>query len=171
MDCALANCKRSFLDRFGTRWMSMAGPGKILCRATKLHQYGRFVDHFARLAADNMNAEHPVRLRICENLDESFRRLIHLGAAIRGKWEFSDGISDASLLQLFLRLTDGRYFRRGIHNTWNDVVIHVARLSRENLRDRDPLVLGLVREHWSRDDIADRIDAFHAGCEMRIDLH
>src|SRR5215475_15995101 len=120
MDGALADCKRSFLDGLGTRRMSMTGACEILRRATKLHQHGRFVDHFTGFAADNMDTKHPVGLRICENLDESFRRLIHLGAAIRGKWEFSDGISDASLLQLFLRLTDGRYFRRGIHNTWND---------------------------------------------------
>src|SRR5215813_11104518 len=100
MDGALADCKRSFLDGLGTSGMSMTGACEILRRATKLHQYGRFVDHFAGFAADNMHSKHLVGLRICENLDESFRRLIHLGAAIRGKWEFTNSIGDTGLLQL-----------------------------------------------------------------------
>ncbi len=70
MDRALANRKRGFLDRFRPGRVGMAGPRQILGGTAELHQYRRFMDHFARLAADNMHAEHPIGLRICENLDE-----------------------------------------------------------------------------------------------------
>jgi hypothetical protein len=55
----------------------------------ELHQYCRFVDHFAGLAADDVDAEHPIRFRICENLHETFGGLVHLGTAIGGKRKFA----------------------------------------------------------------------------------
>src|SRR6201991_1837339 len=171
MDGALADRKRSFLDSLGTGWMSMTGAVEILRSSTKLHQYGCFVDHFARFSPDNMDTEHAISLRIRENLDETFRGLIHLGTAVCGKWKLTDGISDAGLLQLFLGLADRGNLGRGIHNTWDNVVVHVSRLARHDFRDRNTFILGLVREHGARDHIADRIDALHAGREMRINLH
>jgi hypothetical protein len=89
MDCALADCKRGFLDGFRTGWMGMAGARQILGGTAKFHQYGGFVDHFAGFAADNVNAKHPIGFRICENLHESFRGLVDLGTAIGGEGEFA----------------------------------------------------------------------------------
>src|SRR5262245_16295406 len=117
MDGALADCKRGFLDGLGAGWMSMTGSSEILRSATKLHQYGRFVNHFARFTPDNVNAEHAVGLRISENLDETFSGLIHLGTSVCGKWKLTNGISDARLFQLFLGLTDRGDLGRGIHDT------------------------------------------------------
>jgi len=62
--------------------MGMTGTRQILGGTAKLHQYGRFVDHFAGFTADDMHAKHPIGLRICENLHESFSGLVDLGAAI-----------------------------------------------------------------------------------------
>src|SRR5258708_3061893 len=87
MDRALADCKRGFLDGFRTGRVSMAGACQILGGAAKLHQYGGFVDHLAGFAADNVDAEHPIGFRICENLYESFRGLVDLGTPIGGKRE------------------------------------------------------------------------------------
>ena len=101
---ALADCKRGFLDGFGTGRVGVAGAGQVLGGTAKLHQHRGFVDHFAGLAADNVHAEHPIRFRICENLHESFGGLVDLGTAIGGKREFAGGIGDASLFQLFLGL-------------------------------------------------------------------
>ena len=42
-------------------------------------------------------------------------------------------------------------------------------LAGENLRHRHAFVLRLVRQHRSRDNVADGIDAGHAGGEVRID--
>src|SRR5580698_10179881 len=171
MDGAFANRKRGFFHRFRASRMGVAGPRQIIGGTAKLHQNSGFVDHFARFAADNMHAEDPVGLRICENLHKPVSRLVDLGAAVGGEREFAGGISYTSLFQLFLGLADGGDFRRCIHNARNDVVIHVAGLTGQNFSNRDAFILGLVCQHWTGNDIADRIDALQARGEMRIDLH
>ncbi len=150
--------------------MRVAGARQILGGTAEFHQNRGFVDHFAGFAADNVHAEHPIGLRICENLHEAVGGLVDLGAAIGGEGEFADGVGHAGLLQLFLGLADGRNFRRGIHNAWDNIVVHMAGLAGDDFRARDAFVLGLVRQHRPRDDVADRIDALHAGREMRVDL-
>lgn len=44
-------------------------------------------------------------------------------------------------------------------------------MARDDLRNGHAFILGLVREHRARDDVADGINALEAGGEMRIDLH
>ena len=87
MDGAFANRKRGFFHCFRAGWMGMACAGQILCRTTKLHQNGGFMDHFAGFPADNMHAQHTVGLRICENLHETVSGLVDLGAAVGGERE------------------------------------------------------------------------------------
>src|SRR5258705_8771221 len=70
MDRALADRKRRFLDGFRTSRMGMASAREILGVTAKLHQYGGFVDHFARFTARYMDANQPIRPRISENPDE-----------------------------------------------------------------------------------------------------
>ena len=76
MDGAFANRKRGFFHRFRAGRVGVAGPRQILGGTAKLHQYRGFMDHFAGFPADNVNAQHPVSLRICENLHETVSRLI-----------------------------------------------------------------------------------------------
>src|SRR6266540_2425810 len=45
------------------------------------------------------------------------------------------------------------------------VVVHMAGHARHALDRGDSLVLGLVREHQARDDVADSVDPGHAGGE------
>jgi len=171
MDGAFANRKRGFFHRFRASRMGVAGPREIFRGTAKLHQNSGFVDHFACFPADNMHAKHPVGLRICENLHKAVSRLIDLGTAIGGEREFAAGISNTSLFQLFLGLSNGGNFWRCIHNARNDVVIHMASLAGQNFSNRDAFILGLVRQHRAGNDVADRIDALQARGEMRVDLH
>src|SRR6185437_2631627 len=131
----------------------------------------RFVNHFAGLDADDVHAQHAIGLRICENLHKAVRGLVDLGAAIGRKGEFADGIGMPCLLQLFLGLADGGYLGRGIHNTWDHVVVHMTSLARDHLGAGNALVLRLVGQHGTGDHVADGIDALHVGREMRINLH
>ena len=127
MDGPLADRKRGFLDRFRARRMRVAGARQILGGTAEFHQNRGFMDHFAGFAADNVHAEHAIGLRICENLHETVSGLVDLGAAVGGEREFARRVGDARLLQLFLGLADRRHFRRGIHDAWNNIVVHVAR--------------------------------------------
>src|SRR5438128_1030557 len=171
MDGAFADRKRGFLDGFRAGRMGMTCACQIFGGAAKFHQDAGFMDHFAGFAADDVHAEHAVGLRICENLHETVSGLVDLGAAVGGEREFARGVGHTRLLQLFLGLADRRHFRRGIHDAWDNIVVHVADLACNDLGTGDALVLGLVREHRSRHHVADRIDALHGGCEMRVDLH
>ena len=45
----------------------------------------------------------------------------------------------------------------------------MAGLAGDDLGDRDALVLGLVRQHRPGDHVADGVDAFDAGGEVRVD--
>ena len=130
MDGPLADRKRGFLDGLGAGRVRVAGSRQILGRTAKLHQNRGLMDHFAGLAADDMHAKHPIRLRICENLHETVSGLVDLGTAIGGEGEFARRVGHAGLLQLFLGLADRRHFRRGIHDAWDNIVVHVARPGR-----------------------------------------
>src|SRR6516162_1517240 len=171
MDRALADCKRRFLDGLRAGRMGVAGTRQVLGRAAKFHQHRSFVDHFAGFNAYDVNAEHPIAFRICENLHESIRGLVDLGAAIGGKREFAGGIASTGLLQLFLGLADCGDFRRCIHDARNHVVIHVSRLTCDNFGNGHTFVLGLVRQHRSRHHVANGVDALHVGGEVRVDLY
>src|SRR5215216_3195083 len=171
MDGAFADRKRGFLDGFRARRMGMARARQVFGGTAKLHQNAGFMNHFAGFAADDVHAEHAVGLRICEDLHETVSGLVDLGAAVGGEREFARSVGDTRLLQLFLGLADRRHFRRGIHDAWNNIVVHVAGLARNDLGAGDALVLGLVRENRPRHHVTDRVDALHAGREMRVDLH
>ena len=73
------------------------------------------------------------------------------------------------LLRLLLGDADAGRLGRGVDDAGNDVVIHVARLARDALRDGDAFLVRLVREHRPVDDVADGIDARHAGLPVIVD--
>src|SRR3546814_2004454 len=60
--------------------------------------------------------------------------------------------------------------RRSSDLARDHTVVHDARLPGDILGDRDPLILGLVREHRPRNDVADRPHAGDLGREIAIGL-
>ena len=57
----------------------------------------------------------------------------------------------------------------GVDDVRDDAVVHVARLTGNDLGDGDAFVLGLVGEHRPGDHVADRVDAGDIGLEMSVD--
>ena len=72
-------------------------------------------------------------------------------------------------LQLLLGFADRGDLRERVDDARDDVVVHVARLSRQHLGDGDALVLGLVGEHRPAHHVADGVDAGHVGREVVVD--
>ena len=60
----------------------------------------------------------------------------------------------------------------GVDDAGDHVVVHVARLARDDLGDGHALILGLVRKHRAGDRVTDGVDAVDAGFPMvvRLDL-
>jgi hypothetical protein len=150
--------------------MRMAGAREILGRAAELDQDRALVDHLAGLHADDVRAQHAIGLRIGQELYEAIGLLVGFRTAVRGEREFADVVGDARGLQLLLGLADGGNLRRGVDHARNGVVVHVPGLARDNFRNRNALILGLVRQHRAAHDVADGVDALHIGRKMVVDL-
>src|SRR5262245_1662306 len=118
-----------------------------------------------------MHAQHPVRLRVGENLDETVGGQIDLGAAIGGERKLAHLVGNAGFLELLLVAADHRDLREGVDDVGNHLVIDVTGKAAEDFRHRDAFVLGLVRQHRPGDHVADRIDAGHVGGISGIDDH
>jgi hypothetical protein len=149
--------------------VGVAGAGKIFRRTAELHQHRDLVDHLARAEADDVTAEHPsvalsarifTKPSVC-----SMARARPL--AVKGNFP---ALYYAGLLQLLLGLADGRDFGAGVNDARDDVIVHMAMLTGDDLGYRDAFVLGLVRQHRPGDDIANGVDAWHIGAVLVISL-
>src|SRR5690606_12222362 len=58
----------------------------------------------------------------------------------------------------------------GVDDARNDVVVHVACLPSEHLRDRHALFLGLVSQHRTDNNVTDCINARNVGLKMSVNL-
>src|SRR3546814_3718439 len=76
------------------------------------------------------------------------------------------------LFRSFLRLLFGQAdtgdFGPGVDDRRDDVVVHDAGQPGDILGAGDALILGLVRQHRSRDNVADRPDAGNIGLEIMV---
>src|SRR5256885_1707411 len=65
----------------------------------------------------------------------------------------------------------GGDFGMGVNDGGHEIPINVAGLAGDPFGDGDAVFLGLVREHRSGDDVADRPHARRSGAELRVDFH
>src|SRR5260221_3523958 len=143
--------------------------GEVLGAAAVVHEEHRFGDQFGGVAGDDVRAEHAVRLGAGDDFREALGRVGRNGAAVGGEGEFAHAQVDFFLLRLLFRKAEAGRLGRGVDPGGNDVVVPVARLAREPFRDRDALLVRLVGQHRTIDDIADGIDARHAGLPVAAD--
>ena len=66
-------------------------------------------DHLPRVGSNNVHPQDPVRGCVRQDLDLPLRILHCARAAVRGEGEHALRVFDARLLQLLLRLADGRH--------------------------------------------------------------
>ena len=149
--------------------MRMTGTGDVFRRRTELDCERDLSNQGAGVGADNMRAEHAVRVRVFQNLHKAVGRLVDLGATIGREREFAGAVLHARFLQFLLGLSGRGDFRIRIDHARDRVVIHMAGLTGEDFRHRNAFIFGLVREHRPRDDVADGKDALHIRLEMLVD--
>src|SRR5690606_18889620 len=106
-----------------------------------------------------------------ENLHQTIRLQHRTGATVRAEGELADVVLDARLLQLFLGLTDGSDLGARVDDARNDVVVHMASLTGDDLGNGNAFFLSLVREHRAGNHVADGVDARHVSAQMSVDLH
>ena len=118
-----------------------------------------------------MHAEHAIRLGIGENFDEALGVAHRACAPVGGERKFSDIVARAALFELFFRRAHSGDLRHRVDDARDRLVVHVACLSSDDLRNGDTFVFGLVREHRPAHDVANGVDAGHARRELRVDRH
>jgi hypothetical protein len=151
--------------------MGVAGAGDILRRRTELHRDGSLRNHIAGIRADDVDAQHAVGLGIGKDLHETFGLQIHLGAAVGSEGKLADLVGNAALFQFVLALPDRGDLRIGVDDVGNNLVVHVAGSAGEVFRHRHAFILRLVRQHRTRDRVADGVDSGHIGGVPRINDH
>mmetsp|Transcript_21268 Transcript_21268/g.42915 ORF Transcript_21268/g.42915 Transcript_21268/m.42915 type:complete len:222 (-) Transcript_21268:800-1465(-) len=146
--------------------MGVARAGDVLGRGAVLDGEGRLVDLLAGRGTHDVRAQDAVRVLVDQDLDQTLRRRHRAGPAVGHHREHALAVLDARRLQLLLRLPDRRHLRVRVDHARDRVVVDVSVLSRQKLRARNALLLGLVREHGPCDAVADRVHAFHLGLEV-----
>ncbi|MNN55061.1 hypothetical protein D3C81_1699160 [compost metagenome] len=97
--------------------------------------------------------------------------MVDLGAAVGGEGELADLVGAAFGFELFFGLADGGQFRAGIDDAGDKVVVDLMGLAGNALDARYRFILGLVREHRARGDVADYPDAGHRTAVVIVAQH
>ena len=160
-----------FLDGFRQGGVSVASAANILRTSAVLHCKAGFGNQLASLVVDDVDTENLIGGGIDDDLDETSGALDGLGAGVGHEVELADLVLDAGGLDLVLCLADPGDLGGGVDDAGNDVVVDVAVLAGELLRDGDTFVLGLVGEHGALvDDVADGVDAVNVGLPVVVDF-
>src|SRR6202011_1952444 len=118
-----------------------------------------------------MGTKNPIGLGIGNKLDRTLGILVSQRASIGAKWKFPDANFDPLFFGLILSESDTRELGIGVNNSRNHFVVYMTGLAGNSLDARDPLVLGLVRQHWTRNHIANGVNAFDVSPKMFIDFN
>ena len=85
MDCGAEDVFHGFMSGLGECRMCMDGIDEIIDGTFQRHGGDGFRDHFRDRVSKHMNAENLPILLICDNLDESIRRVFDSGLGNRRK--------------------------------------------------------------------------------------
>ena len=116
-----------------------------------------------------MNAQDLVGLLIGEHLDQAGRVAESPGPAIGHERKGAGPIVAARSLELLLGLPDPGDLRARVDDPGYGVEVDMRLLAGDPFGHRDALFLGLVREHRSAHDIADRPDVLEVGPAIAVD--
>src|SRR3569832_1529717 len=144
---------------------------QFLFRRLEVHRDDIALDQFGDLGADHMGAEKLPGLLVEDDLLQPLVLPKRDRLAIADEGEAADADVELLLLRGLLGEADGGNLRRAIRTAGDHRLVHRVRIEAlDRLDADDAFVLGLVRQHRRAGDVADGVDARHAGAAQRIDL-
>src|SRR2546421_4978810 len=149
--------------------MSVADPGDVLACRAEFHGHHAFGDELRNHWPDGVQAEDAIGLRVGDELHETARIPQRPGPAVGHEGKRAGAISDASSFELLLGLADPGDLWRRVDHPWHGVEIHMSMLAGDALGHGSALVLGLVREHRTAHDVADRPDPLEIRPAVGVD--
>src|ERR1035438_605845 len=129
-----------------------------------------FRDQFARARAHDANTEHAFRLRIDEQLGESFGAVERDGSPRSGPRKLSDGDLASLFLGLRFRQSRPRNFRIGEDNRGNRVRFESDFVSGDGFDGGPSLMHCFVGEHRFSGYVADGVDYGIRGLALLVDF-
>lgn len=161
----------------------MARTANILCGCTVLECQYSLGNHLTSVGADNVDSEDSVCFLICnESVKKERIRLAPLSPAFQGSGlrkyilyhalsievglssrvcaerETPNIVALLCRLDLLLRQANPCGLRVCVHNAGNSTIVYMAISLADVLNGRDTFLLGLVRQHGTKGDIADHTD-------------
>ena len=94
--------------------------------------------------------------------------LVGQRAAVGAERKFADPHLEPFLFREVFRDADAGQFRIRVNDAGDDIVVHVPGFARDQFDAGDAFLLGFVRQHRARDDVADRVNAGDVGAEHLI---
>ena len=136
----------------------------------QIHRHYVTLDQFGDFGADHMRAEQLPGLLVEDDLHQALILAQRNRLAVADEGKAAD--ADVELL-LFGRLfgkAHGSDLRRAIRAAGDHQLVHRVRMQALDRLDADhALVLGFVGQHGRTGDVADSVDARHAGLAERVD--
>lgn len=160
---------KSNLNR--TYGVSVASASNILGSRTELHSQTSLGDHLGHMQTAHVHTENLLGLLVSQDLDQTVRAVISTSTAVTLQREHSLGVLHVLSLQLSLGLAHHGNLGLGVHHTGNDIVVDVTVAGLDDLSGHHTLLLSLVGEHRTTDNITDSVDVRLASAEVVIDLH
>ena len=116
-----------------------------------------------------MNAQDSIGLGVGQDFDESVAVAQRAGTAVGTKREDSLAVLDAFRLQLVFGFADAGHFGMRVGDGGNHVVVDVSVAGHEPLDAGHGLVLGLMGEHRTANDVPHGENARDDRVEMLVD--
>ncbi len=157
------------LECFGQGRMSVAGAADVFRAGAVFDGQGALGDHLARVGADDVDAQDPVRLGVRDEFHHALRVQVRLGARVGREGEGADFVLLPGRLDLLLVLPDPGHFRIRVHDGWNGVVVHVPVALLDVLDRRDGFFFRLVCKHRPEGAVANDADVGMLGSVFLID--
>eukprot|EP00906_Rhabdomonas_costata_P007517 RCo010763 len=157
------------LDGLGERGVGVAGLRNALRGAVVLHRQHGLRNGLPRIASNDV---HPKKLAIAcvgENLHKAVGLEVRRGPGVRHEGEPPGLVLQPLGLDLLLCGPNPSHLWAGVNHPRNRVVVDVALLPGEVLRNGQPFILGLVRQHGADvDHVPNRVDPRNVGLQVVV---
>lgn len=149
--------------------MRMTRPRHILRRSPILDRQHALSNHLARIGANDMDAQNPIRLRVRNELDHTVRLKDRLGARVGREGEGAGLVLDPGRFDFGFVLAHPRHFRVRVHDGRDRAVVDVPVAFRDVFDGCDGFFFGFVREHRAEGAVADDADVRELGAVFLVD--
>src|ERR1035441_8745542 len=146
------------------------GVHQFFFRGFQVHRHHITLDQFGNLDADRGADEELPGLLVEDHFDQALVLAERDGLAVADEGKAADADVDLFILGRLFGQADRGDLRRTISAAGNQQLVHRMRLQALDRLDADhAFVLGLVRQHRGACDVADGVDAGHAGLVEGVD--